>query len=251
MIIRNILSAHRRQSKGISLTFSAVLEGLFLIGAVALLFWLFLSKILDIRVAIDEATTERHAINLANVLISSEKLAYKDEKILRGVLDSSKLDNLFIKKNSFILNPLSYMTKVADIGIGYPNTLNQVVIIDLEKCGNDNCDGWIGLLSGPISIEGLSIVKFTECMGQNIKIDVGSIFRGIVGGIIGGPVGAFVGTLWQPWDLDKCIKNTIPPSIKGIFTGSPISSKGLPILIRYQDGTMHIGRIIVGVAEWV
>lgn len=251
MIIRGILLAREKRSKGLSLVVSAVLGALFTIGVIALFYWLFLSKILEIHVAIDEATTERHAINLANVLISSEKLAYEDGKIQRGVLDSNKLDNLFIKKDTFLSDVSRYILPV-DIGIGYPNTLNLVEVLDLEKCDNiGNCDGWIASLSGPISLEGLDIVKFATCLAENIKIDVGSIFRFAGSGILLGHAAGAPAALWQPWDIEKCVKNTIPPSLNEFFTNSEISSKGLPVLIRYQDGTMHVGRIIVGVGEWL
>lgn len=245
----------QKKSKGIALTISAALESLFVLGIIAFIYWFFLSRILDIRVSVMEATAERHAINLANVLISSEKLAYKDNgKISRGILDASKLDNVFINKNDFLADVRgSLQPKDIGIGIGYPNTLNLVEVIDLEKCKNyvtstrppttvTECDGWIASLSGPVTLQDLSIPKFLDCLEQNKKIDVGSIFRGFIGGI--------PGVFWQPWDIGKCAQNTIPSNIKSIFTGTPISSKGLPIVIRYPDGSLHSGRMVVAVGEW-
>lgn len=233
----------RQNNKGLVLTVSAVIEGLFFIGCIAILYWLFLSRILDIHVSVNEATAERHATNLANVLISSEKLAYeKDGKISRGILDSSKLDEVFIKKNDFLSGVGVYL-QPKDIGLGYPNTLNLVGVIDLESCQNSDCDGWIASLSGPVTIEGLSPVKFTNCMAENIKIDAGSFFRFLVGSV--------PAAIWQPWDIEKCVKNTSPSNTLSFFTGSLISSSGLPILIRYPNGDLHMGRITVGVGEWV
>jgi hypothetical protein len=233
-----------RSRKGLALTFGAVLEGLFTIGALSLLYWLLLSRFLEIHLAVTEATVERHAINLANVLISSEKIAYeKDEKISRGVLDSSKLDDVFIRKSEFLAYAKGYL-QPKDIGIGYPNTLNLVEVIDLENCKDSECDGWIVSLSGPILLEGLSVSKFATCLTENVKIEIGSLFRLIA---TGDPVMA----LWQHWDINKCIQNTMPGSVKSFFTASSISSKGLPILIRYPNGELHIGKIIVGVGEWV
>jgi hypothetical protein len=237
----------QRKNKGIVETINAVFVGLFVIGALALIYWFFISRILEIHTTVNEATAERHAINLANVLISSEKLAREDEgKILRGILDSGKLDNVFVNKKKFLeaasANNLDEYFQPKDIGIGYPNSLNLVEVIDLESCQNSACDGWIVSLSGPISLQGLSAVKFANCLAETAKLDTGSLFRYMMFG----PVGA----LWQSFDIEKCIANTIPANMKSFFTGTPISSKGLPILIRYPDGDLHIGKIIVGVGEW-
>jgi hypothetical protein len=295
----------RQSNKGIVLTISAVVEGLFFIGVISLLFWLFISQILEIHNSATEANTERHAINLANVLISSEKLAYgeggtcngvpytcnhyttsstcvnancgwvpqdqscygtpydcghytssssctdagctsvyeKEGKISRGILDSSKLDSIFTK------NSVSYEPK--DIGMGYPNSLNLVKVVDLESCQDTTCDMWMAVLSAPTTIEGLSVEKFTNCMSDTAKTDVGSVFRSIAGYYLGGPIVSAVASLWDPWDIEECVKNAVPENVKSFFTGSLISSEGLPILIRYPNGDLHVGRIVVGVGEWV
>lgn len=246
----------QKKNKGIVLTISTVLEGLFVVGVIAFLYWFFLSRVLEIHVTVNEATIERHAINLANVLISSEKLAYEEDgKISRGILDSSKLDSVFVRKDKFleeVINQKSFPS--TDIGIGYPNTWNLVDVIDLETCQSSGCDGWIISLSGPVSLQGLSTVKFVNCLVDNIKVDIGSLFRynlvSTLAGPIAGPVAGIAGALWQPLDIEKCVKNTIPASINSIFTGTPISSRGLPVLIRYPNGDLHIGKIIVGVGEW-
>ena len=233
----------RRKNKGIVLTISAVIEGLFVTGVLALLYWMFLSRVLEVHVVVSEMNAERHAINLANVLISSEKLAYeKDGKISRGILDSTKLDNVFINKREFLSDVRVYL-EPKDIGIGYPNTLNLVWVLDLDSCQDSDCDGWMASLSGPVTLEGLKPVKFTECLAENVKLDQwGSNFRFYFGGIFG--------ALWQPQDIEKCIKNANPLGVKSFFTWSAISSSGLPVLIRYPDGDLHIGRIKAGVGEW-
>lgn len=232
----------QQKNKGIVITIVTVLEASLVLGLLAFLYWFFLSRVLEIHVSIDEATTERHAINLANVLISSEKLAYQENgKTSRGILDADKLGKIFLKRDEFIqyarLSPIP-----KDIGIGYPNTLSLVEVLDLESCQDLKCDGWAIYLSGPLTAKGLSVVEFAKCMAQNEKIDIGYLFRSVVLGPLFGR--------WQPWDIAKCVKNNIPPSLNSVFTGTPISSRGLPVLIRYSDGTLHDGRIIVGVAEW-
>jgi hypothetical protein len=215
-----------------------ILKGLFAIAIIGLLYWLFLDTILQMHVAINENTNERHAIQLANVLISSEKLAYEnDGKMMRGILDVDKLDEIFVISGS--LNLVS----IKDIGIGYPNSLTLVRIIDLEKCNSfDICDGWIGYLSGPITLQGLSIVNFGDCVSEHAKADVGSLFRGL----FTGPALAW----WNPLDLANCAENNLPSSFKLLFTDSQITSEGFPIVIKYPNGDMHLGRIYVLLGEF-
>jgi len=234
----------QKNNKGFSETVNAVFGGLFVIGVIALLYWLFISRIFEMRTSMTEALTERHAMNLANVLISSEKLAYEQNgKISRGILDSTKLDTVFINKNDFLAD-IKILFQPKDIGIGYPNTLNLVLIVDNKKCTNSECEGWIASLWGPMSLEASYIAKFSTCMEESRNKDLGSmIFRGLISGA--------VGDIWLPFDTEKCQKKTMPESIKAFFTGTPISSKGFPIVIRYPDGELHIGKIIVGVGEWV
>jgi hypothetical protein len=233
----------QRRNKGISITLSFILGALFAIGIIGLLYWLLLSRILEIHIAINENTNERHAINLANVLISSEKIAYEKEGvIMRDVLDKEKLDKVFVKKSEF-LSDIKAFAQPKDIGIGYPNSINIVRIIDLEKCSLNDCEGWIAFLSGPVSLKGLSISKFASCLSEHVKLDAGLVFRWIVGGTVIG--------LWQPYDLKNCVQNTIPSSLKSLFSKSKISSEGLPVLIRYPNGELHFGRISVAVGEWV
>jgi hypothetical protein len=231
-------SKQKKKNKGLTLTVSLILGGLFAIGLIGLIYWIFISRILEVHVAIDEYTNERHAINLANLLLSSEKIVYEKEgKLMRGILDSEKLDNIFSKESSFsVANPI-------DIGIGYPNSITIVRILDLESCSSfGDCKGWVATLTGPTSLEGLSIAKFANCLSEHVKLDIGLIFRWAFGSIMG---------LWQLWDLKNCVQNTVPPSIKSFFTNSEISSEGFPILIRYPNGELHLGRMSVAIGEFL
>jgi hypothetical protein len=179
-----------------------------------------------------QVAIERQSINLANVLISSEKLAYEQNgKIYRGILDAEKL-KIFTKNGE--------PTEV-DIGIGYPNSLNVVLVMDMETCNppcfvqggdckNSICDTWSAILKGPILIEGFSTIKFISCIGENIKLG-----RAIF--------------VWYPQDWEKCVRNSLPSSLNLIFTRGAALSYGLPILIRYPNGDLHLGRIFVGVVS--
>jgi hypothetical protein len=228
-----------KRSKGLTLTTFSIIASIFAIGIIALLAYIFLSRYLEVHLFVNEVSVERNSINLANILISHEDLAYvKDGAIQRGVLDAKKLDNL----DPRMLN------------IGYPNSIMIVKIIDLEKCQEPgiNCNSWFFMLNGPTSIQGLSIVKFADCLSNNVDNDfLGKSFRFALGYTLGGPIIGTVASLWQPHDLAKCIYNTIPSGVVGIFNTNPMIFRGLPILIRYDNGDFHVGRIIVGVGEFI
>ncbi len=276
-----MLLLQKRQSKGIALTISAVLEGLFLIGIVALGYWLILSIILDIHVTTLSSDNERHAINLANVLLSYENLAYvKDGKIERGVLEVEKLDNFASKKGStYDFNKSEFVSGMLEnykeIVFGYPNSLNIVTVVDFDSCKQDTgCTSWVTTLVGPSSVEGLAVNDFVRCLSENFKntpqdwarrlggCGAGGVIGGGIGFLIAGPLGAAIGgaigcgigfltTLWDPGDIKKCGINAMPESLKYFLTsGRFAAAEGLPTLIRYPDGSMHTGRIIVSVIEW-
>lgn len=231
----------QRKNKGLVITLNFIFGALFVVGILGLIFWLFISRILEIHVAVLEYTNERHTINLANALISYEKLAYEnDGKIMRGILDSEKVDKVFVKEDEFLLNPTASNKETIDIA--YPNSVAIVRIIDLEDCSPNSCKSWILHLHGPISIQGLSLVKYFNCLQEHIKIDWGLIFRLAFGNLLG---------FWQPQDLANCAVNTVPPSIKSFFTKKEMVHQGLPILIRYPDGTLHVGRILVMLSEFL
>lgn len=231
----------QRKNKGLAITLNFILGALFAVGILGLILWLFISRILEIHVAVLEYTNERHTINLANALISHEKLAYEnDGKIARGILDSEKIDKVFLKEEEFLFNPTVSTKETIDLG--YPNSVAIVRIIDLEDCSPNNCRSWVLDLHGPISIQGLSLVKYFNCLQEHIKIDWGLIFRFAFGKLLG---------FWQPQDLANCAVNNVPPSIKSFFTRQEMVYQGLPILIRYPDGTLHVGRILVVLSEFL
>jgi len=232
--------SRQQKNKGITFTLTSIIEGFLVILVVALLLWFSFNKIVEIHVTVEENLNERHSIILANALISNEKIAYiKDGKILRGVLDAEKLDKLFIKKSD-LLSDVKLLTNDVDLGISYPNSIIIVLVLDLEKCDNNDCDGWIVRLKSPLSLSGISLINFMDCLNSNIKVDVGTIFRFFL----------TTGGLWQPWDIDKCVKNNIPPSFKSLFNKNRITSQGFPILIKYND-TIHVGRVFVGLGEFI
>jgi len=242
-----MISGH---NKGLILTTTTIIVSLVAIGVIALLTYLFLSKYLDVNVFVKSLTSDRHAMNLVNILISNENLAYiKDGIIQRGVLDATKIDNVDPRM----------------LGIGYPNTLSIVEVIDVEDCKNQiqaatsvggvsnkpTCKAWIFVLSSPISIPSLSITSLVKCLGENINAgNWEELFRYTGGQTPDGSIGGLEATVWQPLDIEKCMASTTPLGQPSFFSSSAIVFRGLPTLIRYADGSIHIGRIIVGVGEW-
>jgi type II secretory pathway pseudopilin PulG len=287
------------KSKGLTITMGVILKSLFAIAIIGLLLWLLMSMVLRMHEAINENTNERNAINLANVLISSDKLAYEkggtcigvpyscdhytdtsscvnancgwvpqdqscygtpkdcgsykestsctdagctsvkesDGKLMRGVLDAEKLDETFVRSGS--LNLVS----IKDIGIGYPNSFTLVRIVDLEKCdSSDVCDGWIGYLTGPMTLQGLSVIDFGNCVSEHAQTNLESLFKN--------PLSAPSAALGELLDVKDCAQNNIPSSFSSIFSDSKITSEGFPIVIKYPNGDLHLGRIYVLLGEF-
>lgn len=72
-----------------------ILVGLLVVALVVALYFAFIGFYVIIKAVLTSAEEERNAINLAHVLISSDLLAYSDEKrVHRGILDEDKLDGL-------------------------------------------------------------------------------------------------------------------------------------------------------------
>ena len=239
------MSLSPKNHKG-SILITSIIVGLVTISVVAFLYYIFISKLYEIHTLTLEYETERHAINLANVLISSHKLAYeKNGKIYRGILNASKLDELMYNKRK-LLPDIRTKLKPKDIGIGYPNTYMLVKVIDLDTCKNNNCDGWIVSLKGP-TLLGLRIEEFGDCLSARVSQNTitETWFKWAT------PPGIAL-NLFHPFgDISECARKAAPPSLKEVFfTKSLITRIGLPVDIWYPDGEMHAGRIIVGVAEW-
>lgn len=225
---------------------NTIIVGLLTIAVIAFFYYLLISKLYEIHTVTKEYETERHAINLANVLISSKQFAYeKDGKIYRGILNASKLDAIMYKKSDF-LSKIKASLEPKDIGIGYPNSYAIVEVIDLDSCNKDVCDGWVCIFQGP-AVAGLNLKKFAVCLGEKVTqntitefwfkwhTDVGKMYN-----------------LFHPFgDIRECATRTAPASLKDFFSsGTLISRIGLPVNIWYPNGEIHAGRIIVGVAEW-
>ncbi len=268
------------------ITINVLISGLFAIGVAAFGFLFFLKTIQEIQTLNTQAQTERDAMHLANALISHEKLIYeKDGVRYRGILNATKLDNLFFKsdgddtekKNYFLsmFNHNSWITS-EKLDLSFPNALSIIMIVDLDDCNQDRCVVWSGisvsvskdvLLNTPSrKLVDCLVRDFDKSWGHAEKMMIGCAGTAAAGAAIGvwalgigAPVGAAIGcgvgiisTLWTPDELSNCIKRSFPEYVKQYFeSGSPIAQRGIPVNIIYDDGRIHKGRLIVNLLELI
>ncbi|MDI6798884.1 MAG: hypothetical protein QMD12_02725 [Candidatus Aenigmarchaeota archaeon] len=154
---------------GLKLPFKAVIAGLFVLIVFAVIYLIFVAKYFELHVWIEENEAEIHAINLAQVLLSSD-LTYSDEFTShRAIFDKSKLD----------------AGRLQGLDIWYPDAIATVGIQDLETG-----ETWSAHLV-PNSIRGTTASEILNCLSNTIKIEPGMIFRLPPG-------------LWEWPDLKKC-----------------------------------------------
>ncbi len=108
-------------SKGIALTLSEYLAGLLAVSFAVFILFLWYGKYFDIETTVTQTEFERKEINLAQVLLTTDKLTYVDDNkvVHRAVFDKSKLD-------SIEQNPKPLFDE-----IGYPDSEYYLKIRDL------------------------------------------------------------------------------------------------------------------------
>lgn len=226
-----------RRSKGVTLTLSALLEGLFFITLIAVIYWFFASRFLQVYIIMEENVVERKTLLFLNSLIASEALAVeKDNKLVYGIVSDRKLKE--------VIDTTSLRIDFQKLKLGYPNYFHVVRVMDLEDCDSSNvCKSWVGtgLYLTEASPEASYLADLIRCFIENFKLDIGAILRFIA-------TKFNIAALWHRNDIEKCIKESgIPENLFLPFSKSEVISKGLPILIYYEErDIMHIGRISGG-----
>jgi len=76
----NLIKA-KQGRKGIASWIAQMITALFAIGAVAFLYFLIYSRSFDIHAIVLSAEAQRHTINMAQILLSSDKLVYEEDII--------------------------------------------------------------------------------------------------------------------------------------------------------------------------
>jgi len=210
--------------KGLALSFSQMLMMFVILGCIIIVLALFFGGYFDTHTMVEGSDVERHAITMANILLSSKNLTHSDgNKFLRGIFDKEKLDKSLLKQES-ILDILNLRNSARDLGIAYPNSIAFVRVSDLETN-----DAWYVSLIGESTIEGSSMIKRFDCLWNNMKIDVTMLFR----------IPAF--SPWEIWDLRKC--EMVYASSSGV------STQGFPVAIRVSDSEVHVGVMVVELTE--
>lgn len=268
------------------ITLSAVFEGLLVIGVAAYLYFLLVySKVLIVS-NLEEDSRLRSAVNFVNGLISHEKIAYEKNGVLyRGVLDERKLNLIFYQSTSgfrneeeyanVILNPDFMGGKISreEINLGYAQFMNVIYIIDAEDCSENRCLIWGGNLLPIPSLNDLTrdspIYKYLKCVYEVFSRNWpnyaagcagGAMAGGGVGFFVFGPIGAAVGaaigcvgglliTHFTSVEQQNCMKYAAGDIKKLYVTTIMMDDAGLPINIVREDGTVHVGRILVGIVE--
>jgi hypothetical protein len=207
-----------------------MLVALTAVGAIALLYFLLYGRYFDIHTTIISSEAQRHAINIVQVIISSDKLVYEEDfgtssspiiRYHRGILDSEKLDEQMVKVEDYDgFSTTKESSSISD-EIGYPNTIISIIVYDIDT-GNR----WALSYSGPKVESGND---FWSCMHNNID----KSFFGL-------PQPGNLAILWNSWDVKECWDTY--SSKLGVF------EKDFPVSIMDGDG-LHSGRILVRVME--
>lgn len=218
--------------KGIATWIAQMLTALVAIGSVAFLYFLLFGRYFEINAIIISNEAKRHVINMAQVLLSSDKLVYEEEfvgangaitkRFHRAVFDKNKLDEQLINEAYF--NTYKSTTRDSEIRreVSYPNTATNIIVYDLDS-GNK----WI-LSFGGVGVQG--IAGFFDCLYNNIDK---SFF-----GILPSPFNIF--GLWDFWQAKACF-DTYKTKI-GVF------EKDFPVLIKVGE-ELHAGRLLIRVME--
>jgi hypothetical protein len=258
-------------------TTNVIISGLFAIGVAAFIVVILFKHFQEIHILNMQARSERDAFYLANALISHEKIVYEKDGIkYRGVLDSRKLDKIFIKSNKGIdedfirqtINPNNLIT-LEKLDLAYPNSISWIYIIDIDRCNEKECWVWGGVtvsLTKDILFDN-PVTNFARCSlgviaprvpkgcaaGATLGVAAGKWIFGvgaIVGAVAGCAVGSVISFVLSAGDIVGCFEQS-GEYIRNFFqTGSPIGKRGLPINIIYEDGSIHKGRVIVAILEW-
>jgi hypothetical protein len=210
--------------KGQAFSFSQMLMMFVILACIIIVLALFFGGFFDTHTMVEGSDVERHAITMANVLLSSRNLAYSDgSKNLRGIFDKKKLDKNLLKEESS-LDILGLRNSARDLGISYPNSIAFVRISDLETN-----DVWYVSLVGKSTVEGSSMTDYFECLWNNMKIEPQMLFR--------------IPNLspWKIWDLRKCYMV--------YASSSGVSTQGFPVAIRVSDLEVHVGAMVVELTE--
>jgi hypothetical protein len=200
------------------------------IGVIVLFYFLLYGRYFDIHVLVESAEVQRHAINAAQLLLSSDKLVYEEttavsgaepqKRYLRGTFDRAKLDGLMFASSD---DNKDYDASCAALGVGYPDSAMELVVSDVDA-GNS----WVLSCGQASPLHATEIKSYLSCMRNNIDWN-------IVRWLFNVPKGP-----WNYWDVKEC--STTFGSKVGTF------EKDFPITIM-DGGSLHAGRLFIRLTE--
>jgi len=219
-------------------TFTLLLAG----GILAAIYITGIQNQLDVTRAVIEFQTERHTINLAQAMLSNEKLVYFDgEHYHRAIFDKEKLDAIMKMGDVGIEDFFSSNNELINT---YPNSLTYFIVKDLESD-----EIWSATVWGPTTYEESAISNFATCMSNSAKIDANSIYSIIGAAASRNPLLLFL-SAWDIWDLGKCLGVLGLESGDFFATKSDITSEGFPVAIK-NGNEVHVGKMTVQLIEWL
>jgi len=222
------MAAHR--PKGIATWITQTMTAFVAIGVVVLFYFLLYGRYFDIHVIVESAEVQRHAINAAQLLLSSDKLAYEEttaavgaapqKRYLRGTFDRAKLDKIMFASAD---DNKDYTVSCAALGIGYPDSVMELVVSDVDAGGS-----WVLSCGQASPLHASEIKSYLSCMYNNIDWN-------ILRWVFNVPKGP-----WGYWDIKEC--NTNFGSKVGTF------EKDVPVTIM-DSGSPHAGRLFIRLTE--
>lgn len=251
--------------KAISNVFMYVFWTLLAIAFIISLYFFGIGGFLKISTIFEGSEVDRHAVILANVLISSDKLSYSDEnKIYRGLLDLNKLNRYFVSEGTFDIHPFIIKSNPIIEEFSYPNSEVYISVWDF-----DAQKSWVLAGNGPSDGK---LAGFGSCIFSKIKLDPRTIFRLIAyhgTAALGGKGITFVAEkvkipvaqsvnlvtqytwstrllamtgIWDQYDLKECEN--------AVATKSGTTSKSFPVAIRISENEIHLGSLNIQLTEY-
>jgi len=217
-------------SKGIASWIAQVMTAFVAIGVIVLFYFLLYGRYFELHTMIEGSEVQRHAINAAQLLLSSDKLACEEvtvgpggdgqKRYLRGVLDIAKLDGLFFAAED---EQKDYEESCERLDIGYPDSVMELVVSDAETNRN-----WVLSCGRASPLHASEIKSYLSCMYNNIDWN-------ILRWVFNVPKGP-----WQYWSIKECSVNF----------GSKIGTfeKDFPLMIRNGE-SLHAGRLFIRLTE--
>lgn len=215
--------------KGVTDVMTSIIVDLIIIGLIMIFYFLLQVGYLDIHTIVKEAGVERHVLDLAQALLSYDKLIYTEGGRHRGIFVKEKLDEQFTGSVEFTYNEVTgeiIYEKTSDIPkeLGYPNSDIRLYVKDLET-GKE----WTISYNGPFTLEGIRAVKDFNCIISKIRMDITMIFR------------TPVGNPWEIIDIYSCLQSS----------ASSYGSAKRTFPVAIKDGeNIHSGILKVAIYEW-